>query len=291
MTSTNSLGHRGALCALGLLTILSGCDGGGNDLENRDQGMNVVDNGPDIVPIECTPTGEATRFRVTTLHIPTPTEAGNGAVVGHNVDRTGDTCGVPDYAGGVDNSLIDLAAALPALAPDDPIDLQAEIDNALGCPADAQPSECTRLDLIVSARTGDGCVEVTVLDGDDAVLAGPFNASLSATGAVVGQVASLDLTIPYQAESGAVDIALQVTNVVLTANLDSSALSNIVLGGSLERDAFEQTIRDLLPLLGGEITFEDIGPILENLYDVQIGGTCSALSVGLTGSATLAAAP
>ena len=115
MTSTNSLGHRGALCALGLLTILSGCDGGGNDLENRDQGMNVVDNGPDIVPIECTPTGEATRFRVTTLHIPTPTEAGNGAVVGHNVDRTGDTCGVPDYAGGVDNSLIDLAAALPAL--------------------------------------------------------------------------------------------------------------------------------------------------------------------------------
>jgi hypothetical protein len=61
--------------------------------------------------------------------------------------------------------------------------------------------------------------------------------------------------------------------------------------GSLERTAFEATIMDLLPLLGGGITFEDIQPILENLYDVQVGGSCSALSVGLTGSATLLQRP
>ena len=41
--------------------------------------------------------------------------AGNGAVVGHNVDRTGTVCGIPDLPGGVDNSLIDFTSTLPAL--------------------------------------------------------------------------------------------------------------------------------------------------------------------------------
>lgn len=286
MTSKLRLVHPAPIAALALLSLFSGCD---DTIEDpRDQGPVVRDDGP---AVECTPTGDAVRYRITALHIPTPAEANGGATVGHNVDGAGTTCGVPDYAGGVDNSLIDLAAALPSLAPEDPIDLQAEIDNALGCAADADPSECTRLDLIVSARTGVGCVEVTVLDGDDAVLAGPFNATLAANGDVRGRVPALDLAIPYQAEGGAVDINLEVTNVVLTANVGATSLSNIVLGGSLAKTAFEQTIMDLLPLLGGDISFEDISGILSNLYDVQLGGSCAALSVGLTGTAAVVAAP
>ena len=81
----------------------------------------------------CTPTGDPILYRLNALNIPTPEQAMDGDVVGHNVDRVGDTCGVPDYDGGVDNSLIDLAAALPALAPMDPVDLQEEIDNGLNC--------------------------------------------------------------------------------------------------------------------------------------------------------------
>lgn len=287
MTFKPFLCSRAPMATLALLCIVSGCD---DTVEPPpvDQGDVFIDEG---LPSICVPTGTTTRYRVTTLHIPTPDEADANAVVGHNVDGVGDTCGVPDYDGGVDNSLIDLAAALPALAPSDPIDLQAEIDNALNCAANADPAECTRLDLIVSVQTGSDCVVVNVLDGDDAVLAGPFSGTLGSNGAVRGRVPALALAIPYQGDAGSVNIDLEVTNVILTANLSATSLSDIVLGGSLERTAFEATIMDLLPLLGGDITFEDIGPILENLYDVQVAGSCAALSVGLTGSASLLEAP
>jgi hypothetical protein len=53
---------------------------------------------------------------------------------GHNVDRVGDTCGVPDFDGGVDNSLIDLSSALADFAPPaEGLILQAAIDAALHC--------------------------------------------------------------------------------------------------------------------------------------------------------------
>lgn len=237
----------------------------------------------------CGDAGTATLYRMNVLHIPTPAEANAGDVVGHNVDRTGDVCGVPDYSNGVDNSLIDLAAALPALAPDDPIDLQAEIDAGLACPAGS--SDCSRIDLIVSIRQGTGCVIVEVEDGEGESLAGPFVGSLNGSGEMRGVVDSLALTIPYSTEEGPVDINLSVTSVIITGTLTSDTLTDVVIGGALVKTAFEQTIMNLLPLLGGDITFEDIGSILENLYDVQNGGTCGALSVGLTASGVLYTPP
>ena len=274
--------------ALALLSLLAGCT------ESLD---NAVDLGPMTardsgLPSACPGAGTPTRYRITTLHIPTADEASAGNVaLGHNVDHVGTVCSVPDHAGGVDNALIDLAEALPNLAPEDPIDLQGEIDNALNCPPDAPASQCTRLDLIVSVATGDGCVLVSVLDEQDATLAGPFAGLLATNGDVQGEVADLALTIPYQTPTGAVDINLAVSNVILTANLSATSLTDIVLGGSLEQTAFEQTIMDLLPLLGSDITFESIAPILASLYDVQVDGTCAALSVGLTGTATAVATP
>ncbi len=230
----------------------------------------------------CGDAGEPSLYRMNVLHIPTPSEASAGDTVGHNVDGTGDICGVPDYAGGVDNSLIDLAAALPALAPDDPVDLQAEIDAGLACAAGS--TDCSRIDLIVSVRTGTGCVIVEVEDGEGETLAGPFTGSLDSNGNMRGNVSALALTIPYSTEDGPVDINLSVTNVIITGTLTSDGLEDVVIGGALVQSDFETTIMNLLPLLGGDITFEDIGPTLENLYDVQSGGNCAALSVGLTAS-------
>jgi hypothetical protein len=224
-------------------------------------------------------------YRLNTLNIPTPDDAAAGDVVGHNVDNAGDTCGVPDYSGGVDNSLIDLAAALPALAPDDPIDLQAEIDNALNCPAASV--DCTRMDLIVSVRTGTGCVIMEIEDGEGENLAGPFVASLDGGGNFRGGVNSLSLTIPYGTDTGSVDLDLTISYVIITGTVTANSLTNVVIGGALVQTAFETTIMQLLPLLGGDITFDDIGPILENLYDIQVGGQCAALSVGFTGAGTL----
>lgn len=236
-------------------------------------------------PGTCSDAGTAVLYRLNSLNIPTPTQANNGEVVGHNVDGASDTCGVPDYSDGVDNSLIDLAAALPALSPDDPIDLQGEIDTALNCPAGSV--NCTRMDLVVSVRSGTGCVIMEIEDGDGANLAGPFTGTLNASGQFRGVVSTLVLTIPYGTDTGTVDVDLTITNVIITGTLAQTSLTNVVIGGMLARTAFESTIMALVPLLGGDISFEDIGPILENLYDVQVGGQCSALSVGLTASGVL----
>lgn len=233
----------------------------------------------------CTPTGDPILYRLNALNIPTPEQAMDGDVVGHNVDRVGDTCGVPDYDGGVDNSLIDLAAALPALAPMDPVDLQEEIDNGLNCAVG--DTTCTRIDVIVSITTGANCVIVEVEDGEGETLAGPFNGSLDGSGNMRGVVSSLNLSIPYGTDTGTVDIDLAVTNVIITGNRTDTALTNVVIGGALVQTAFETTIMQLLPQLGGDVTFDDIGPILENLYDVQVNGACAALSVGLTATGVL----
>lgn len=238
----------------------------------------------------CSDAGAAISYRITELNIPTPAQANGGETVGHNVDGVGGSvaCGIPDYAGGVDNSLVDLAAALPSLAPADPIDLQEEIDNGLNCAVGA--TDCTRIDLIVSVRTGTGCVIVEVEDGEGANLAGPFVGSLNAAGEMRGQVSSLNLAIPYGTDTGSVDINLEVTSVIITGTRSDTTLTNVVIGGALVKSAFETTIMDLLPLLGGDISFDDISGILSNLYDVQLNGTCSALSVGLTATAEVQAA-
>jgi hypothetical protein len=122
------------------------------------------------------------------------------------------------------------------------------------------------------------------MDGDGATLAGPFVGSLDGSGNMRGVVPSLSLAIPYATDTGTVDISLAVTNVIITGTLSATELTNVVIGGSLVKTAFEQTIMDLLPQLGGDITFDQIGPILSGLYDVQVGGSCEALSVGLTAS-------
>ena len=230
----------------------------------------------------CADAGTPILYRLTVLSIPTAEQGAAGATVGHNVDATGTTCGIPDYAGGVDNSLIDLAAALPALNPDDPIVLQAEINAALGCPAGS--SDCTRLDLILSVATGTDCVVIEIENGEGANLAGPFVATRDLSGSFRGVVNRLSLAIPYRTDLGTVDINFSISSVIITGNVSQSALTNVVIGGALVRSAFETTIMELLPLLEGDIRFEDIAPTLAGLYDVQVNSQCTALSVGFLAS-------
>jgi hypothetical protein len=283
MTCSPRLPHPPRLAALALLGMVVGCGGAGDapvDLGQRPPDLPRDDVGP------------AVRYRITELHIPTLADVDSGAPVGHNVDRVGDTCGVPDFDGGVDNSLIDLSSALAEFAPPaEGLILQAAIDAALHCPIDAVPTDCTRLDLFVSVASGTGLTVVEVEDGDGTTLAGPFVGSLDGSGNLRAVAPQLDLTIPYHAASGPVDIQLSIISMILTATISESAMTNIVLGGALESSAFESMLMEVLPLLGDEPAFEDIEPILGNLYDVQLSGQCSALSVGFTGSATVVPAP
>jgi hypothetical protein len=174
---------------------------------------------------------------------------------------------------------------IPLMAGTDPVFMPEEvIDTALNCPTDAEPTSCTRLDLILSVSTGVGRALIHIEDGEGATLAGPFAGSLAANGDFRGVTARFDLGIPYHWEGGVADFRLDLTNVILTGNVGPSAISNMVLGGFVVRSALEEAIMALLPTVG-DVPFEDIAPIVQNLYDVELEGDCSALSVGFTGSA------
>lgn len=276
--------------SLALLAVVAGC--GDPSSAPGDMGPDQPDlyDGPIIEP---TCDEFTVRYRITELHVPTAADVNSGAAVGHNVDRMGTACGVPDLAGGVDNSLIDFTSALPALTP--PVEtlvLQDAIDRALECPADADPSECTRLDLVVSVGSGTSCALIEIEDGAGATLAGPFVGSLNGAGEVRGTVSAFELTIPYVSPGGvAVDLELPLVNVILTAVANESALTDIVLGGVLLDSDFEAMLMEVLPLLGDEPTFGDVADVVRNLYDVQVQGQCSGLSVGFTGTATVEASP
>lgn len=285
--------HLPSLAALSLLIAVAGCgssaegsvDMGGSDMGPPDQSVVWRD--------ACDEFGPTVLYRITDLHIPTLADVNSGVPLGHNVDGADEVCDVPDFPGGVDNSLIDLSSELALFNPPaTALDLQAAIDAALDCPTNADPADCTRLDLVVRVGTRDvGCARVAIEDGQGTVLAGPFPGSRDDSGSFRGAVSSFDLTIPYQGPSGPVDIHLAITAVIMSATLSEDGLTDIVLGGAVVSSGFEATLMELLPLLADDLTFEDIQPILASLYDVQVGGICSALSVGFTGSATRVPAP
>lgn len=272
----------GPTCAAPCGAIGEGCCAGVCNTGSCVEGVCI-----DPSMITCADAGGPVDYRINAFRIPTPEQVSQGMVIGQNVDGVGDTCGIPDYAGGIDNSLIELNAALPALSPDNPIDLQAAIDNALECPA-GSPT-CGRLDLIVRVRRGTGCAIVEVLDGTGpsaTTLAGPFGVSLDGAGHFLGQTPALSLAIPYDTGTSTVNIPIEVSGVIISGTIGESLL-DAVIGGYVARMDFEATFMTLLPLLGGDIAFDDIGPILANLYDVVVGGQCAGLSTGFVASGVI----
>lgn len=288
MPRTSRVSPSPCLAALAVLAVV-GC-GGTSDVPH-DMGRGQLDLGAIITPPPCGGLGTA-RYRITALHIPTAVDVSQGRRVGHNVDGTGTTCGVEDFPGGVDNALIDLSSELTTFTPPDGgFDFQAAIDAALNCPADAEPTTCTRLELFVSVHSGTACAVVAFEDGEGATLAGPAVGSLDGSGGLRLQAEGLALSIPAHTQAGVVSIDLAVSNLVMTATVGASELSDLVLGGFIERSAFETLMMELLPALGDGVTYPDIAPLLEDLYDVELGGMCSGLSLGFTGAATLVASP
>lgn len=280
-----------AVACMALLGVVAGCGNSADaplDMGSLDLGQPdlppIIDMGDDY--------GPPVRYRITELHIPTVTEGAADVRVGHDVDGVYVACGVPDYAFAVDNSLIDLNAQLtPPMPPAGRFDLQGAIDTALLCAPDAPPSECTRLDLILSVASGTGRARIEVERGDGSTLTGAVVGSLNANGDLRAALPQLDLVIPYHVEGGAVSIQLDMTNVVVSANIGTNALTSFVLGGVVERGAFEAMLMAALSQVGDDPTFAEIELALDILYDVMLGGVCSGLSVGFTGSATLAEAP
>lgn len=236
------------------------------------------DGVPDANITECTGTSAPITSPIATLLIPTMAMAIEGQLgLGHDLDGTSEaTCGVFDYANGVDNAFLDVAAAIPALSPDHPIVLQDAIDDSLACALG--DATCRPLQLGIRVTRGDGCAEVSVVDGDGEVFENPGVGPLDANGNFRVEVPSFPLTFSYATVNGPADIPLRMRGVVITGRVVGQSIVDIVIGGSLQKGEFEATVRALLPLIDSDVEFDEIAPILANLYDM---GECNDLSVGL----------
>jgi hypothetical protein len=282
------------VATLALLSFVAGCSSASDaprDLGPSDMGRAQ----PDLASWdgwECEEVAPAVRYRITDLHVPTAADVNAGLPLGHNVDRMGEVCGIPDFADGVDNALIEFTSELPMLnPPEGGLVLQDAIDSALNCAADADPGVCTRLDIIIEVTPGTYCAFVEMEDGEGESLGGRFVGSLDESGLLRGTSHSVGFSVPYYATGGVVDIDLPISNFMLTALVGEDALTDIVLGGVIISSAFEAMLMEVLAALGDEPSFEDVAPILASLYDVEANGVCSALSVGFTATATRVTAP
>lgn len=240
-------------------------------------------HGPDLGFGGCG--GRTSVHRFDELRIPTPSEASSGGTVGHDIDGRSVACGVPDYPGDVDNALIDFAAAIPALSPDNPILLQMALDRALRCAPGSASCSPLPLDLQLNRNATGGCAQVVFTDGMGSVVSSVGAGAVGANGGLRVELDSLQLTIPYPTANGDVDIPLRLSDVIVTASVSDAGLEDIVIGGSLQKGEFEATVRALLPLLSDDVQFDDVAAILQALYDVEVAGGCAGLSVGLLGGA------
>ena len=273
--------------AIGAVSIV-GC--GDDDDDTTPTTPTTVTTAPDLGPTvdSCDDAGTPVVYRLNMLRIPDQDDIDNGNDLGHNVDGLGTVCDTPDYIGGVDNSLLDLAATLPSLGGGTGLDLNTEIAAALNC---TDTTMCTPLLLDVSVASGTGCVAIDILDGEDGTnLAGQTFYGTLEGGSASGRVDEFALSIPFEADDGStINIALTVSNVILTADLTATSIDNIVLGGVLDQTSFEATLRTIVPEISQDISVDEVLGILGGLYDVQTTGTaCDGLSVGLTGSGVLA---
>ena len=143
------------------------------------------------------------RYRLTTLHIPTQAQAEAGELAGVDLDGVDGACGVPDYPGSVDNTLVGLVSAFYMLAPNDPLDVQAQLDEGLFCTATEPDCAGVVLDVRVTPLTGRSArVELIVTEGGaQRVLATDEDASGDRDGRLTAHFDAVALELPMVDEA------------------------------------------------------------------------------------------
>ncbi len=234
----------------------------------------------------CSATGAPSLYRIDMLRVPSAAEAEAGAIVGHDLDDAWNACGAPDYAGSVDNSLIDLVGLLAWLNRADPYSFQDEISASLDCVASGPT--CARLDLFVLVQTGTGCLRIEIQDAAGNTLDGPFAGTPSAGGDFIGRASSFTLAIPQRTAAGTVMLNFRIYDVTVSGTLSQESLTNLIVGGAMDPTDLGNMLVALIPIIGGGVNYQDhLSTVPDVLSDLFVGSFCSRMSVGLLGSGSL----
>ena len=218
------------------------------------------------------------------LQIPTAGQGELEAPVGVNVDGRGDSCGVADYPGDVDNALIDLADGLASISPADPLDLRAALDRAVACSPGSSTCRPLAWGLSVTTDPGAGCTVVAFTNSVGAVVSETARGSFSGDGELRVTFDVLQLSVPYVTDHGPVDFHFHIQDAVVRGTIRDDAVRDILIGGVLDESSIRDTLLEL-HLLAGGVTFDDMVQVLDSVWDIQQGSRCSALSFGLVGHA------
>lgn len=228
---------------------------------------------------ECSPGTPTSTYRFTRIEIPTRSDVSSGATLGHNVDGVGETCGVVDYASGVDNALIEFNARLAELG-SEPLDLQAELDEALDCRTSGG-EDCEPLSLGLHVQQCHGSTFVQVVLGDDEVFNLPVAAASTGGSGFRVELPHFPLRIPIRTPSGSSLLFLDFYLGILTGKITATGLSDLVIGGMLVRGNILSSFETVLPELPSGPTEAEVETLLDSLYDAQYSSACAALTLGL----------
>jgi len=232
-----------------------------------------------------------TRYRLTSLHIPTLAEARGGALAGADLDGVDDACGEDDYPGSVDNALVGLAAGLPALTPDDPQEMQGSIDAGLFCDASSEGCAGVAFDVHVLRCGRTARVELLAVEGgDETVLGFDDPVRLDDSGQLGAHFERLVLEVPTDHGDYQSSLTFALTNAVLTGTVQAEGIEDIVIAGVVHRaDFFAAFLASICQ------TFFPDGAVACTpdqfdfpLYDVITDpdeGECDGLSIGFTAAA------
>lgn len=224
-------------------------------------------------------------YRITALQIPTMADVAGGSALGHNVDGVGDSCGVVDFAGGIDNAFMTLSAGLLELGSTSPLDLQAELDAALAC---ATPSStCEPLALWLVLQQCDSVTVVSIRDDEGTTITSHVAVILSGGTELRVQFPAVPLRVPIRTPTGVTPLELDMQFVIVAGTLTATGFDDLVMGGVVPTGDLLSAFTPVLTALDGGPSMEDVEGVLSGLSDVRLGEECLAHSVGLRAVADL----
>lgn len=261
------------------LACLSAC---GEDAHEVPQ---TVDHGTALPPVDAAPSVACSdavysRYRVDSITIPTVAQAESGEVVGFDLDGTFDGCSRLDWAGGVDNSLIEAVGPLRTFVPE--LDLQDQVDGALCGTAEAPPV----LSLVAEVGLGTDCAVVSLFDGGETLLFGPFPAIRDGD-TVDGSVDAIPLDIPV--DGLPFNLTFTLERFRFRGTVGPAGLSDVVIGASVAAPVLEGLIIDLMEELYSGVDYDNFRFVFLSFADLaNEQGQCAAqgsVSLGLFATA------
>ena len=145
-------------------------------------------------------------------------------------------------------------------------------------------ASCVQQDIFVSVATGDECAVVAITYAADSTVLVSRVASLTG-GELRVRLPFWQVSIPVLHNMAVTYPSMRVEDVILTADVTPTALSNVVIGGLIPETELVGFTRTFLETYDDPLIEEKL-EFLPNFNDSYYYGECAASSMGVTATGT-----